>query len=187
MSQLSRWVVVGISAGSVLLLTSCGTNAATSPTGKTICSRQGGWCLILRRTATSAMVTVTCPVRSCSEATIALKYARPGQAYPGPEVREGLPEVAPGLHVDVAPTQTGVTCNAAFQVALGGWCMTPGQNTHYKTRAGRKDTTVATPTIACSGTCRGGWEVEVTGTAPAGPWTLTLPLPSVRAPREVAA
>lgn len=134
------------------------------------------------------MVTVTCPARSCSEATVALKrVTRPGQAYPGPEVREGLPAVTPGPHVTVAPARAGITCNATFQAALGGWCMSPGQNTHYKTRAGRKDTTVATPTIACSGSCHGGWEVEATDTAPAGPWTLTLPLPSVRAPREVAA
>ncbi|MHB1527195.1 MAG: hypothetical protein ACYCZN_13125 [Candidatus Dormibacteria bacterium] len=178
--------VVILMAGG-LLLAGCGAGVATSPPSRTLCSGQGGWCLTLRRTATSAMVTVTCPVRSCSEATVALKrVTRPGQAYPGPEVREGLPEVAPGLHVDVAPTQAGITCNATFQAAIGGWCMSPGQNTHYETTPGPQAESVATPTVSCRGTCQSGWTVVVTGTGPGRPWSLTLPLPSVRAPHEVA-
>ena len=189
MIKQSVGVGVVILAAGGLLLASCGTSVATPPAEKTICSRQGGWCLVLHRTLTSAAVTVTCPARSCSEATVALmKVTRPDQGYPGPEVREGLPAVSPGPHVTVAPTALGITCTPTFQAAIGGWCMSPGQNTHYKTRAGREATTVATPTIACAaGTCHGGWVVEVTGTVPARPWTLTLPLPSVRAPHEVAA
>lgn len=113
-----------------LLLSGCGASTATPP---------------------AAMVTVTCPARSCSAATIALtKVTRPGQGYPGPEAREGLPAVTPGPTATVAPTRTGITCDAAFQAALGGWA------------------------------------VVAMGTAPGRPWSLTLPLPAIRAPREVA-
>lgn len=188
MTKQSVRVGAAILAAGGLVLASCGTSVATPPAGKTICSRQGGWCLVLHRTLTSAAVTVTCPVRTCSEATIALRHASPGQAYPGPEVREGVPTVTPGPHVTVAPAALGITCNATLQAAIGGWCMSPGSTTHYTTKARLKDPAVTTPTIACAaGTCQGGWAVVATGTAPGRPWSLTLPLPAIRVPREMAA
>ena len=108
MTKQSTWVVGAILVMGGLLLAGCGASTATPPAGQTICSPQGGWCLTLRRAAVAAMVTVTCPARSCS-------------------------------------------CDAAFQAALGGWA------------------------------------VVATGTAPGRPWSLTLPLPAIRAPREAAA
>lgn len=187
MIKQSAWVGPAIVAAGGVLLASCGTSAEAPSTAKTVCSPRGGWCLVLRQSATSARVSVACPVRACSAATVALtKVARSGQAYPGPEVLEGLPAVTPGPTVTVAPARAGITCDAAFQAALGGWCIGPGETTHHKTTAGPGATAVATPTFSCSSRCQNGWAVVVASTAPGRPWALTLHLPAIRAPWEVA-
>lgn len=181
MIKQSGGVGVVILAVAGLLLSSCGATAATLPTGKTVCSPEGGWCLTLHRTLTSAAVTVTCPTRACTEATfLAVTHAGHEAEGRGAWVRA----VAPGPKLHVIPMPHG-PCADGPRPSTGSWCSTGASWSASPVWAGGPApvTTVRTPSFWCATSCPSGWSIVATGRAHGHPWRLVLSLPVVRPAR----